>query len=73
MVPSNTKTEINMKVTGIKIFNKVWVHIITPIVISTRDNGEVENPTDRAITSTKVEKQYTKEIGRTVRNKGSDS
>lgn len=65
--------ETNMKVIGIMIFNKEWGHIIMLMEIYTRDNGKVENQMEKVITFTRVEKPYTRVIGRMERKKASDN
>jgi hypothetical protein len=60
---------INIKVIGLMIFNKEWVHIIIKMVIFIKDNGNMENLMDKEIISIKVVKLSIKEIGKMVKNK----
>ena len=50
-------------------FNGVWGHITTQTEIYTKANGKEGSPTAKATISIKVEKQYTRETGKMVKNR----
>ena len=67
--PISIQMETNIKEIGIMTFNGVWGHITTQTEIYTKANGKEGSPTAKATISIKVEKQYTRETGKMVKNR----
>jgi hypothetical protein len=55
------------------ISNKVWELITIQMVIFIKESGKMENQMDKEIIFTKVEKLFTKVIGRMVKRKDLES
>lgn len=60
---------INMKVTGIMIFSKVWELTIIRMVTFIKDNGWKENQMVKEIIFIKVVRQFIRETGHKEKSK----
>lgn len=60
---------INMKVTGIMIFSKVWELTIIRMVTFIKDNGWKENQMVKEIIFIKVGRQFIRETGHKEKSK----
>lgn len=67
--PTFIQMVINMKVTGIMIFSKVWELIIIRMVTFIKDNGWKENQTAKETIFIKVVRQFIRETGHKEKSK----
>lgn len=67
--PTFIQMVINMKVTGIMIFSKVWELTIIRMVTFIKDNGWKENQMVKEIIFIKVVRQFIRETGHKEKSK----